>query len=164
MRRVLILVALLLASCGPAASQTASPAPSVTSSPTEAAATSQGLTPTDTATPAATATLPAPTIEFASPTPEYAGTPGGIIEVTPLGPLPHEGWFTPRGVMNVRLCPAVTCAIVGQLGAGIEVRFYDVAKTPDGDLWLCRDPAIPCQTFVAWIVGSVTFGDVRYSQ
>lgn len=127
-------------------------------------------TPTPTAyptfTPTATATIPAdfPPADFplfVSPTPVFRGTAtplAPIVEVTAISHEPTQGWFTPDAAMNVRLCAATTCGIVRRINGGERIMFYSIVKLDNGDLWLCLDPAIPCNTYVALIISGFVYG------
>lgn len=117
----------------------------------------------------------------ADATPWPTVTPA-IMEVTPLGGESVlaaadkmediRGTYTPKGVMNVRLCAVagVGCQIVSALDAGEPVEVYGrVTVYPSGDVWLCLDESMniygqdvgsQCGRVVAYKLGATVFGEL----
>lgn len=125
-----MLIALLLAACGPAATPTPEPTLARPLRPT--------FTPTPVSTDTPTAIPPTPTPE-ATPTPAPTDTP----ETEPPSPTPEPATPTPEpapvaivggtGRVNVRSGPGTNYAVRGQVSSGTSLAI--VARNEAGDWW-----------------------------
>lgn len=122
-------------------------------------------TPTPTAYPTFTATIPAdfpppdfPTIPFVSPTPEIRGD-RPIIELPPAPTdFPcdfREAYFTPDHRMKVHDGVGIGARIVGYIEAGQRWSVCHEWKV-ETDWWVCRDEE--CHEAAAYRIGTMLYG------
>lgn len=97
----------------------------------------------------------------ATPTAMKTATPS-IIEVTPAGPEPLTGIYTPNGRQNVRACAGRNCPIVRQISRGKPVQVFGWYSYLPQEAWLCVNRA--CTELVALVLDYEEYGKLEITQ